>query len=92
MELKVVKKEDKTLIVETVGESITFCNMVASELWEDKSVSEAAYIRDHPYLSQPQIFVKTSHSMPENALKRATTRLRKKTAEFGEEFKKALKK
>lgn len=92
MELKIVKKENKTLIVETAGESVTFCNMIANELWEDKSTSEAAYIRDHPYLSQPRIFVKTSRGLPENALKKAASRLQKKIAEFGESFKKASKK
>ena len=94
MDLKIVKKDEKdnTLIVEVPNETVTFCNMIAGELWEDKNVSEAAYMRDHPQLSQPQIFVKTSHGLPENALKRASASLQKKIVEFGEEFKKALSK
>lgn len=92
MELKVVKKDDKTLIVEVAGESVTFCNMVAGELWNDSNVREATYVLDHPQLSQPQIVVKVSRGSPENALRKAAARLEKKVAELGGEFDKALKK
>ncbi len=92
MKLKVVKQDDKTLIVETTDESISFCNLVRSELWQDKGISEAAYIKEHPYLEKPKIFVKVSRGKPQTALERAAKRLESQTVEFGKEFKKALKK
>ncbi|MDI6798904.1 MAG: DNA-directed RNA polymerase subunit L [Candidatus Aenigmarchaeota archaeon] len=92
MELRVVKEGEKTLILELKGETIGFVNLLREALWNDKNVSEAAYIKEHPYLSEPKIFVKTSRGLPKTALEKATDFIINKTKEFREEFKKALKK
>ncbi len=92
MELKTVKQDEKTLIVEVVGETRGFANLISEELWEDKSISEAAQIKGHPYLDQPKIFVKTDRGSPATALEKATDRILDQVKEFREEFKKALKK
>jgi DNA-directed RNA polymerase subunit L len=94
MEISAVKQDDEKniLIVETKDESVSFCNLVRSELWEDSSVSESAFIKEHPYLEKPKIFVKTSRGKPQTALERAAGRLEAQAADFGNEFKKALKK
>ena len=52
MELKKIKENDKSLLVEVAGESFTVTNAMREYLWDDKSVSEAAQIKEHPYLSQ----------------------------------------
>ena len=91
MELKVLKDEDKTLLLEIRGESVTVTNLLREELWNDSSVSEAAQIKEHPYLSEPKVFVKVSRGTPQTALKKACERIIKKSQEFREEFKKALK-
>ena len=44
MELKVVKQEDKTLVLEVPGETVTVTNALRSELWEDKNVKDIAKI------------------------------------------------
>ena len=92
MNLKVVKEEDKTLIVEIPNESISFANLIKSELWDDPNVREAAYIKEHPYLEEPKVFVKTSRGKPQTALEKAAKRLITQAETFREEFKKALKK
>lgn len=92
MELKVVKQDEKTLLVECTGETFTLTNVIKDELWMDKNVSEAAQIREHPYLSQPKIFVKTSRGLPQTALDKAAERVENQAKEFKEEFKKSLKK
>ena len=92
MEVKVLKNEDKTLILEIQGESVTLTNLVRDELWSDKNISEAAHIKEHPYLSEPKIFVKTSRGSPTLSLKKASKRLMDQLDQFREEFKKALKK
>jgi len=92
MELKVVKQDDKTLVLEVPGETVTVTNVLRGELWEDKNVREAAQIKEHPYLAEPKIFVKTSRGKPQTALKKATDRIIKQTEEFAAEFKKSLKK
>ena len=92
MELKVVKEDEKTLVVEFKGENIGFINLLREELWNDKNVSEAAYVKEHPYLSDPKLFIKTSRGSPRTALEKASERITKKIDEFSEEFKQALKK
>ncbi|MCS7105832.1 MAG: DNA-directed RNA polymerase subunit L [Candidatus Aenigmarchaeota archaeon] len=92
MELRVIKKDEKILELEIRGETYTLTNLLREELWNDKSVLESAQIKEHPYLSEPKIFVKVSRGSPEVALEKACDRLISKLEEFKEEFKKALKK
>lgn len=91
MELRVIKEDEKTLFLETPGETYTLTNTIREELWEDKNVSEAADVKEHPYLAQPKIFVKVSKGSPRAALEKAAERVAEKAREFKEEFKKALK-
>jgi DNA-directed RNA polymerase subunit L len=92
MELKIVKEEDGKLILEVKGETVGFVNLLRDELWKDKNVSEAAYIKEHPYLSEPKVFVKAVKGNGRAVLEKAADRIKDQTKEFGEEFKKALKK
>ncbi|MEM5879441.1 MAG: DNA-directed RNA polymerase subunit L [Candidatus Aenigmatarchaeota archaeon] len=91
MELKVIKEDEKALFIEATGETYTLTNTIREELWNDKNVSEAADVKDHPYLSQPKIFVRVNKGSPKEALEKAAERIAEKAKEFGEEFKKALK-
>ena len=92
MELSVIEQDEKRLILEVKDESTSFANMLRAELWNDKSVSEAAHIKEHPYLGQPKILVKTERGSPKVALEKASVRVLDKAKEFQEEFKRALKK
>ena len=92
MELKKVKEDEKTLLVEAVGESFTLTNAIREYLWDDKSVSEAAQIKENPYLSQPKIFVKTYRGSPVTALEKAAEKIVEDAKEFRQKFKEALKK
>lgn len=91
MELKLVKKDDKSLVLEVQGESIGFVNAIREELWKDKSVLEADFRKEHPYLAEPKIIVKTSRGEPEVALEKACERIIEKIEEFKEKFKAELK-
>ncbi len=92
MELKKIKEGDKLLLVEVGGETFTVTNAIREYLWDDKSVSEAAQIKEHPYLSQPKIFVKTSKGLPESALEKAAEKIAEDAKEFKQKFKEASKK
>ncbi len=92
MELKKIKEDEKTLLLEVGQETFTVTNALREELWNDKSVIESAQIREHPYLSQPKVFVKTERGSPVTALEKAAERISQQAKEFREEFKKALKK
>jgi DNA-directed RNA polymerase subunit L len=91
MELKKVKEDKKTLILECKGESFTLTNILRGELWEDKNVTEAAQIKEHPYLVEPKVFVKVSRGLPKTALSKAADSIIKKVEEFRKKFKKELK-
>ncbi|MEM7821557.1 MAG: RpoL/Rpb11 RNA polymerase subunit family protein [Candidatus Aenigmatarchaeota archaeon] len=91
MELKKVKEEEKTIVLEMVGESLTLANLIREDLWKDENVTEAAYIKEHPYLSEPKIFVKVNRGNPINALEKACNRIISQLNEFREKFKEALK-
>ena len=92
MELKAVKEDEKTLLLEVKGETYTLTNALREELWEDKNVSEAAQVKEHPYLAEPKVFVKVSRGNPKSALVKAADRIVVITEEFRDKFKKALKK
>ena len=91
MELKKTKKKEKELLLEVGGESSTLTNALREHLWEDSNVSEAAHIKEHPYLSQPKIFVKTTRGEHESALEKASENLAEQAREFKQKFKSALK-
>lgn len=92
MNLKVVREDEKTLVLELAGETVSFTNLLGKELWNNKSVSEAASIKEHPYLSQPKVFVKVNKGSPRTALEKTAARIEDQSTEFKEEFKRALKK
>jgi len=90
MEIRKIKGDDKQLLIEIPGESFTLTSPLEEELWSDPSVSEAAQIREHPYLSEPRIWVKVSSCTAIKALQKASNNLLKKINEFKEKFKKAI--
>jgi len=89
MELKIIKDEKDMMQVELVGESTTFANLLKDELYEDKSVTSAAFLVEHPLVSNPRIIVRTKGKTPKKALKDAAARIEKKAADFETQFKKA---
>ena len=92
MELKTIKKKKNLLEVEVKDESVGFVNLIKEELWEDKNVDEAAYIKEHPYMAEPKIYVKMKgKSDPKVALDRANKRILVKLKGLKGEFERALK-
>lgn len=92
MELKIVKEDEKRLIVELTGESIGFAHMLKDELWKDTNVKEAAAIKEHPYLSEPKVLVVVSRGSPKTALEKVSENVLNEAKEFGDKFKTASKK
>jgi len=91
MELKKIK-DDSVLEIEVKGERVGFVNLIKEELWEDKQVDEATYIKEHPYMAEPKIYVKMKGKAdPKIALKKAQKRLIVKLKDLKGEFERALK-
>jgi len=93
MELNVLEKTKKKLIVEIKGVDHTFCNALKKELWNDKAVTVSAYNIDHPLVGVPKIIVETNGTKtPEKALEAACARLDTKNKEFSTKFKRIASK
>jgi len=94
MELKIVKfdEEKKEALVEVEGGTIGFVNLLRDELWKDPNVLEAAWVQEHPYLSEPKIYVRVSRGNPLTALEKASKGIEKKSVELFETFQSSLKK
>ncbi|MBU5688801.1 MAG: DNA-directed RNA polymerase subunit L [Candidatus Aenigmarchaeota archaeon] len=92
MEVKVLKQEKDSLLVELKGDTIGFANLLREELWESKDVDEAASIKEHPYMSEPKVYVKTKGASPKKVLLDAAKSLQNKVKELENEFKMNIKK
>ena len=92
MELVKIKEDSEIIEIELKGERVGFANLLKEELWNDKNVDEAAYIKEHPYMAEPKIYVKMKgKSSSRVALQRAVKRLQVKLKELEKELKRALK-
>ncbi len=90
MRLTIISKTKDEIVVEVAGETIGFVNALREELWNDPNVVEAAYLKDHPYLDEPKIFVKVSKGDPKTALKNAVKRLKEKVKEMSKALEREL--
>ncbi len=92
MELTTKKQEKNLLELEIKGESIGFINLIKEEMWNDKSVEETASVKEHPYMSEPKLYVKMSGSSnPVVAIEKANKRIIAQVDELKGEFERALK-
>ncbi|VVB66498.1 DNA-directed RNA polymerase subunit L [Candidatus Gugararchaeum adminiculabundum] len=82
MEVKYLKDEDNYLEVQLTGEEHTFPNMLRDILMEDKDVTFAAYVLDHPLVGQPKIIIRTKKGDPKKALKAAVKELKDRLKKF----------
>ena len=82
MKLTILEETKDSLKIEVDGETISFVNAIREELWNDPNVDEAAYIREHPYLEKPKIWVKVKKGSPKKALLDAVKRLQNRTKEL----------
>jgi DNA-directed RNA polymerase subunit L len=92
MEIKITDDKKNKLIAEVKGVDHTLCNVLKTELWNDKHVKIAAYSIRHPQISVPQIIVETDgEESPRNALLAAVQRIHKTNEKFKKEFSKEIK-
>jgi len=90
MQLNIEKQDNETLIIEISESQHTLPNLLRKALWNDPSVSLAAYEKSHPYIGLPRLVVKAND--PKKAIIDAIKRTKDEISLFGTEFEKALKK
>ncbi len=86
MEVRTIKETENELLIELPGESETFANLIKEELWNVAGVIEAAFIKEHPELSEVKIWIKTENIKPREALKKAIKNLIEKLENLKKEY------
>jgi DNA-directed RNA polymerase subunit L len=89
MELKVIERRPDRLGIRVSGETHTLLNILTEYAWEAKA-SQASYMIEHPYLSQPEIIVKSKN--PKKTLSDAAQIIIDRSREFKSAFDRSLKK
>ena len=89
MELKVLEKTPDTLRLEVPGENHTLLNIITEYAWEAKA-KQSSYIIQHPYLSKPELVIKSSN--PKKTLDDSAKILMERVKEFKVGFERAMKK
>jgi len=71
MEINVVKKESKSILLEFKDESFTLTNVLKEFLFKDSNVLEVADFQEHPLLDNPKLWVKVESGSPITSIKKA---------------------
>jgi len=88
MEINPTENTKTRLKLEIRGEDHTFVNPLRKELWEDKATKAAGYHVEHAQTIPPVLIIETKDKSPKKVLADATARLKKKTKELANLFKK----
>ena len=89
MELNVLENSSGKLKVEVRGETHTLLNLITEYAWLTKA-TQASYIIRHPYLSEPELIVRSQN--PKKTLADAAEMVIEKTDDFQKSFKRARRK
>jgi len=89
MELKLLEKSPQKLKLEVAGETHTLLNLLTEYAWVEKA-SQALYIIEHPYMSQPKLIVGSAN--PKKTLDNAVQMVIDQSKDFRKAFERSLKK
>ncbi len=90
MEVKITEEGENTITVEIDDARHTLPNLLRNNLWEDPSVTLAAYEKKHPVFGSPKLIIKAKN--PQKALLTAIKKSQDQLNEFEKEFSKLVKK
>ncbi|UCG68880.1 MAG: hypothetical protein JSV09_13985 [Thermoplasmata archaeon] len=91
MELSLVSKDKKSVVIELTDAKDTIIHPLIDRLLSDKDVVLATYKIGHPQLDKPRLTVKTQKVTPETAVKKAADNLAKEIKDLKKEFERAIK-
>ncbi len=89
MEIKILEKTPESVKIEVIDETHTLLNLLREKSWK-AGASQASYMIEHPYLSNPKITIRAKN--PKKVLSDASQMIIDDAREFGKEFGKVLKK
>ena len=88
MEINVLENTKNRLRFEVKGEGHSFCNIIKSELWNQKNVEIAGYHIEHSLVSEPVIVAQSEKGDTKKIILDAVEDLHKKNKSLREAFKK----
>ena len=92
MEIVVKENNKNRFVFELKDSTHAFCNLLKTELWNDKHVKVATYTIDHPLVGVPRFIVETDgKETPQEALNDAVKRIKKINEKVRKDFSKELK-
>jgi len=89
MKLELLESEKGQVKLQVAGETHTLLNLIRESSWK-QGVDKAVYILKHPYMSQPELTIKSKD--PLKSLTEATQEILEQTKELEKELKGAFKK
>lgn len=93
MELKLIKKDKDRMEIEIIGEDETLFNPLIQRLLKDKDVEDARFVKGHPIIDNPRIFLKVKDGKkPEMILRKNAKNIADDLKEFEKAYIQATKK
>jgi len=86
MDLKTIKKTNKELELEIIGENETILNPITQVLLQHEDVDYAAYLTDHPESNKRRLYLRVKKGKPKEILKKAVKQLEDEVKNFGKNF------
>lgn len=92
MEIKIIEETKRKMVFEIKGAGHTLCNIIKEELNNNKKVTIATYVIDHPLTGSPRFAVETDSTItPRQAVNQAVKKLSDAMEKLGAEAAKKLK-
>ena len=86
MDITLISKDKKSMEIEIIGENETLLTPLKEKLLEDDKVVFSTFIRGHPFLDNPKLYVEVNDGKPQTALKRAARAIIKDTELLKKKF------
>ena len=88
MNVNITKTGTEMMTIEIDGARHTIPNVLREELWNDSTVTFAAYEKKHPYIGNPKLIIKSKD--PKKSLLTAIKNTQSKITTFEKEITKLL--
>lgn len=88
MKLELLERDKNQIKIRVIGETHTLLNLLRENSWK-KGAEKASYIIKHPYMSYPEITIKSAN--PLKTLTDAATEIESQSKELAKELKRILK-
>jgi len=90
MEIHLIEKDKRSMVIKIIGEDATLLNPLLEALLADPKVEFATYMKEHPIMGDHHLTVRVKDGKPQTALKRAAKAVENEFKEAQELLEKML--